>query len=290
MLGHDALKIAVVLGGEPMPMAEDLASGLAARGHRVRVYRLEPDFERLERRLHADAPDVVSQHAMDPAAVAAVRGLPVLHTLHLPPSEALLEACLRSRAGFATPSSFLARAWEAAGLERVHVIRCGMAEPRGFPAVVRPLALVSNRAGARAALRAGLGIAMPGARSSAHFPGARFSGDDLARKLAHCAVCIAPQGPEGFDPISVQAQLAGCPVAGYSGDGLAELVEQGVSGFLVAPGDEPGLAAAARRAATLDRNAVRASARGRLALAPMLDRYESELRAISRRSAVRLVA
>ncbi len=285
MMGHRALKVALVVGAAPNPMADDLASGLAARGHRVRVHRVEPGLERLARRLHAEAPDVVSQHAADRAAFAAVEGLPVLHTLCVPPSEPLLAACSRSRAWFAAPASFLAHAWEAAGLERVHVIRGGMAEPHGYPAVVRPLVLVSDRAGARAALRAGLGIAMPGVRSSAH-----STRDELARKLAHCAACIVPQGPDGFDPIAVQAQLAGCPVAGYAGDWLAELVEQGLSGFLVAPDDEAGLAAAVRRAATLDRHAVRASARRRLALAPMLDRYESELRAIARRSAVRLVA
>jgi hypothetical protein len=283
--GRRSLKIALVAGDASCPIAEDLAAGLAARGHRVRVHRVQADFERLARRLHAEAPDVVSQHAADRVAFAAVEGLPVLHTLHGTPSEPLLDACTRSRAAFATPSSFLARAWEAAGLERVHVIRAGLAEPQAFPAVVRPLALTSDRAGALAALRAGLGIAMPGARSSA-----QRSRDELARKLAHCAVCMVPQGSLGFDPLAAQAQLAGCPVVGYAHDSLAEMVEQGVSGLLVAPGDELALAAAARRAATLDRHAVRASARRRLALQPMLERYESELHAIARRSAVRLVA
>lgn len=276
-----ALKIAVVVGPGPSPLAEDLASGLAGRGHRVRVHRLDADFAKLARRLHAEAPDAVSEHAAHPAAFAAVEGLPVLHTLHVPPGAALLDACSRSRAAFAAPSAFLARAWEGQGLERVHVIRAGVAQPQAFPAVVRPLALVSERAGALAALRAGLGIAMPGTRVSRH---------ELERKLAHCAVCIVPETAGAFAPLAAQAQLAGCPVVGHAHESLAELVEPGVSGILVAPDDPLALAAAVRRATALDRHAVRASARQRFALGPMVERYESELRAIARRSAVRLVA
>jgi glycosyltransferase involved in cell wall biosynthesis len=280
------LKIAVVAPQEPCALAEHLAHGLASRGHRVRLYRSEPGCDRLVRRLRAEVPDVVSDLAGDPWAFAAVEGLPVLHTLLGAPSTSLLDACSRSRAWFATPSSFLARLWQRAGLERIHVIPGGLPECRGMPAVVRPLAVVTDRAGALAALRAGLGISMPGMPSSP-----RFSREELARKLAHAAVCIVPPSLAcAFDPLAAQAQLAGCPVVGYAEGPLAEIVEDGVSGILVAPGDEPALAAAARRAAALDRHAVRASARRRLAFAPMLARYESELRAIARRSAVRLVA
>jgi glycosyltransferase involved in cell wall biosynthesis len=283
MLRPVPLRIAVVAGGEPCPIAEDLASGLAARGHRVRFHRGDAGYDKVFRRLRAEAPDVVSQHAAGLLAFAAVEGLPVLHTLHVPPSEGLLEACGRARAWFATPSRFLARAWQEAGLERVQLIPGGVPDHCRIPGVVRPLALVADRAGALAALRAGLGICI--------LTAATGSGDALARKLAHAAVCIAPQAPaRGFDHLAAQAQLAGCPVVGPACEPLAEVVEPDVSGFLVAAGDERGLADAARRAAMLDRHAVRESARLRLALEPMLDRYESELRAVARRSAVRLVA
>lgn len=273
------LRIAVIADLEASPIAEDLASGLAARGHRVRLYRADEECDRLFRRLRAEPGDVVSHHAVEPAAFAAVEGLPALHTLHVPPSAPLLEACVKARAWFAAPSAFLARAWRAAGLERLRVIPAGVPDCRRLAAVVRPIALVADRGGALAALRAGLGISMLGSR------------DDVARKLAHSAACIVPEGLAGaFGRLAAQAQLAGCPVVGFADEPLAELVEQGVSGLLVAPGDDAGLAAAVRRAAALDRQAVRASAQRRLALEPMLDRYESELRAIARRSAVRLVA
>jgi glycosyltransferase involved in cell wall biosynthesis len=278
-----ALNIAVVEpAGDACPLAEDLVSGLSARGHRVRLYRDAADYQRLFRRLRADAPDVVSQHAGDPEAFALAEGLPVLHTLHVPPTPALIEACTRCRAWFTAPSTFAAQAWQAAGLERIQIISGAVAD---FPlpsAVVRPLALVADRTGAVAALRAGLGIAMPSLLGVPR--------KELWRRFAHAAVYVAASEPSAFDWIAAQAQLAGCPVVGYALGALPEIVEDGRSGWLVAPGDQRALAAVARRAATLDRHGVRASARPRLGLERLLDRYESELRAIARRSAVRLVA
>ena len=139
------LRIAVVDGREPCPIAEDLATGLAARGHAARLYRGEPDVDRLMRRLRADAPDVVSDHAGDAAVFAALQELASLHTLHVPPRGRLAEACLGSRAWFATHSELLALAWRDAGLERVQVLPAALAEFRRVPAVVRPVALVADR-------------------------------------------------------------------------------------------------------------------------------------------------
>ena len=279
MLRHSRLRIAVVAGEGACALGADLASGLGARGHRVQLHAGDAGCERLARRLRAEPLDVVSHHASDASSFAAVEGLPALHTLHVAPTERLVRAALRARGAFATASVWLARAWQDAGLERVQVVPAGVPDSRRLPAVVRPLALVVDRDGAMAALRAGLGITM------------LRTGDDAARKLAHSAVCIAARGSACvFDRLAAQAQLLGCPVVGYADEPLAELVEDGVSGFLVAPGDAPGLAATVRRAAALDRHAVRESARRRLAFERLLDRYESELRAIARRTALRLVA
>ena len=281
---HELLAIAVVAPGNgECPIAEDLAVGLAQRGHRVQICRGEPGYERVFRRLRAGAPDAVSQHAGDPQAFSLAEGLTVLHTLHAAPSPALVDACLRSRAGLAAPSVFSARQWQTAGVERIRVIPGGVPQLPLPPAVVRPVALVADRAGAMAALRAGLGMAMLGTL--------RGTRQAMWHKLAHSAVLLAASGEAGsFDSIAAQAQLAGCPVVGYASGALPEIVEDGRSGFLVAAGDERALAAAVRRALLLDRHLVRESARPRLRVEPMLDRYESELRAIARRSAVRLVA
>jgi len=274
-----SLNIAVVApGGEASPMVDDLACGLTARGHRVRVYRPDAGYARVFRRVRAEGSDVVSDHAGDPDAIAFAEGLPVLHTLPVLPAPALVEACARSRARFAVLSALAEQQWRAAGLERLQRIAPGLADFPLPPTVVRPVAVVDERAGAMAALRAGLGIAM-----QAMLPGRR----QLWDKLARSAVCIVARD---VDWLAVQAQLAGCPVVGYASGALPELVEDGVSGLLVAPGDAAALSAAARRALTLGRRGVRESARARLSAAPMLDRYEAELRALARRSAVRLVA
>lgn len=278
-----ALHIAFVAPREPCPMVEDLAAGLAARGHRVRVHDGEDGYDKLFRRLHAERPDVVSQHASAPEAFALAEGLPVVHTLHVPPSPVLAAVCASVRARVIVSSSHMAREWQSAGVARIQVIAGGVADSPLVPAVVRPLALVADRTGAVAALRAGLGIVMLSTLGRTR--------RELWRRLAHCAVCVPGADARGaFDWIAAQAQLAGCPVVGQASGALPEIVEEGVSGFLVAPGDEPALSAAVRRALSVDRRAVRESARARLALEPMLARYESELRAIARRSAVRLVA
>jgi glycosyltransferase involved in cell wall biosynthesis len=244
---------------------------------------VEAGYERVFRRVRADMPDVVSIHANEPGVFFLADGLPALYTLHVAPKPLLVEAALHCRAWFTAPSDFLASVWRAAGIERIHVIHPGVADFPLPPAVVRPLALVADRTSAVAALRAGLGITMLGTLGGAR--------EDLSRRLAHSAVCVAATDDRAtFNWIAAQAQLAGCPVVGYAEGALTEMVEDGVSGLLVRPDDEPALTAAVRRSLGLDRRAVRESARARFGLAPMVDRYESELRAIARRSAVRLVA
>jgi glycosyltransferase involved in cell wall biosynthesis len=81
--------------------------------------------------------------------------------------------------------------------------------------------------------------------------------------------------------IAAEAQMAGCPVAGYARGGLVEAVEDGVSGFLAEPDDVTALAAAARASLTLDRAAVRKSALQRLSLDASLDAYETALAAVA---------
>ncbi|MGH7145621.1 MAG: glycosyltransferase [Planctomycetota bacterium] len=55
--------------------------------------------------------------------------------------------------------------------------------------------------------------------------------------LAHCSVW------EGLPRVAVQALLAHRPVVAYRADGIGEMVHDGVSGLLVAPGDDAALAA-----------------------------------------------
>jgi glycosyltransferase involved in cell wall biosynthesis len=101
--------------------------------------------------------------------------------------------------------------------------------------------------------------------------------------MAGASVTLLPvHWDEPFGLVGAEAQMAGCPVAGYARGGLVEIVEPGVSGFLSNPDDINGLARAALAATKLDRAAVRASAVNRLGLDASIDAYEAALAEVAR--------
>jgi glycosyltransferase involved in cell wall biosynthesis len=71
--------------------------------------------------------------------------------------------------------------------------------------------------------------------------------------------------------------VAGTPVVAYRRGGLPEVVEDGVGGLLVEPGDEDAFVAAIGAACRLDRSAVRAGARSRLLIDRCAADYEAAL-------------
>src|SRR5262249_62132220 len=91
----------------------------------------------------------------------------------------------------------------------------------------------------------------------------------------------APRGrrPSGggapFGLVAAEAQSAGAPVVGYRRGALPEIVRDGVSGLLVAPGDGRAAALALRDAVRLDRAAIRRHAEERLRLGPAVAAYEA---------------
>jgi len=283
-------------------VVSDLASGLVRRGHRVRLYSAEAGYERLFRRLRADGADVVSHHAADARAIELAAGLPVLHTLRVPPSAgAVVRALRESSAPLTAASEYIAPQWRDAVGRDVQVIRDGVPDFAPVTALVQPIALIAGRierehsiaSAMRAALAAGLAVhvvaevadpayfarevaPLVGARVRLHAPASRR---DAWQRMAASAVCLATD-----DIAAAEAQVAGCPVVGYARGALPEIVEQGVSGFLVPAGDGAALTIAIRRALALDRRGVRASGRARLLIEPTLDRYEEELGALAERS------
>ncbi len=291
--GVDLIEIPVAAGADQalmMPGSKDepAASPAIRRG-----------FELLFKELRRLGADVVSQHAFDAEAIEMSDGLPVLHTLHMPPiSNRVLGEVLKSRAAFATVSESCRRAWAAAGAGQVSVIRNGVPIFMVEDVPIRQDALLAGRlspekgfedgiAAARAIGLRPVVVGVPYDRSyqldlsqAAVLP--PQSRSQLWQLMAGASVTLLPvHWDEPFGMVGAEAQMAGCPVAGYSRGGLVEIVEPGVSGFLTEPDDVKGLAEAALAATKLDRVAVRASAMNRLGLDASLDAYEAALAGVA---------
>jgi glycosyltransferase involved in cell wall biosynthesis len=256
-------------------------------------------FELLFKELRQLGADVVSQHAFDAEAIEMSDGLPVLHTLHLPPiSNRVLGEVLKSQAAFVTVSESCRRAWAKAGVGQVGVIRNGVPVFTVEEVPIREDALLAGRlspekgfedgiAAARAIGLRPVVVGVPYDRSyELDLSGAVAMPPQPRSKLwqlmAGSAVTLLPvHWDEPFGMVGAEAQMAGCPVAGYARGGLLEIVEPGVSGFLSEPGDVKALAEAALAATKLDRAVVRASAVDRLGLGASIDAYEAALAAVA---------
>ena len=280
----DATAALVMPGGPAPPPAPGVAAALEAM-----FGSIDPET------------DVISQHAFDAPAFELASGWPVLHTIHLPP---LVPAVVRAAAGvdparLATVSNSCRASWKDAGVEIGHVLRNGVPDQRGDGGSVEAVALVAGRISpekgiehaVQAANAAGIRVWIAGA---AYDPGyapdltaaeklGPLARDDLRRVMGRSAVTVcAVRWEEPFGLVAAEAQMAGCPVAGYRRGALPEVVEEGVSGFLVEPENIGALAGAIRRCLELDRGDVRSSALRRLGMEPALDGYEGALREAAR--------
>jgi len=70
---------------------------------------------------------------------------------------------------------------------------------------------------------------------------------ELALGMRRAGVFVLPSLSEGLGRVVVEAMATGTPVIGSQVGGIAEIVEDGVTGFLVPPGDEAALADRLRR-------------------------------------------
>ena len=84
---------------------------------------------------------------------------------------------------------------------------------------------------------------------------------------------------EPFGYSVVEAMACGTPVIAYSRGSMPEIVEDGITGFLVT--DVADAIAAVSTAARLDRSVIRATAVARFDVAAMVDRYVAVYRAIT---------
>jgi len=279
----DADMALVMPGGAEPPPAPQVAAAIA---------RMLADV----RDLDADA---VSQHAFDAPALEGARGLPVLHTLHLPPIVRAVVAAARTAPAsqLATVSRACHDDWLAAGVEVARILPNGVPDLQvgtAHDGAALVAGRISPEKGIEHALAAARSAGLPVRLAGGHYdPGyaVDLSGVELLGSLARdrlrhamagsaVAVC-AVRWEEPFGMVAAEAQMAGCPVAGYRRGALPEVVEEGVSGFLAAPDDVGALANAIRRCLTLDRAQVRRSALRRLGIEAALDRYEVALQEIA---------
>jgi UDP-glucose:tetrahydrobiopterin glucosyltransferase len=248
---------------------------------------------------------VLHTHAFDAAAIrhAAGTATAVVHTLHLPPDAEIAAAVAEARRAPRTPAVACVSAAQAHDWARHCAVDAVL--PNGVPVAAigwdrRPgdaavfAGRLSPEKGAddavRIALRSGLAVEIYGAAYDADYaqrcrerwrghPSVRFCGAvgrrTLWRRLARALALLAPScWDEPFGLAAAEAQAAGTPVVGYRAGGLAEVVAEGRSGFLVEPGDVEAAAAALGRAGGLSRASCRRHAEEHLDIAATAAAHE----------------
>jgi len=255
--------------------------------------------------------DVIHNHAFDAPAVrhATALSAPVLHTLHLPPDDVVVAALrLAARSGrppaIATVSAFQAKAWrEMVPVDEVLLPTVPTGEIPWSPAAGNGAVFagrLSPEKGVAEAIdiagAAGVPIDVYGDAYDASYareaimPRAARPGvsvhpavprASLWEVMANAAVVLYPVlWDEPFGMAAAEAQACGTPVVAFRRGGLAEVIADGVTGFLVPPGDTQGAAAAVAQATALSRTACRHHAETTLDLQQSLDAHERLYRRI----------
>lgn len=336
--------------GGSQAFVSDLARGLAGRGHDVHVYAAsgshipgvtvidtgadpaslagtryrasapaapvapaaEAAFAAAYARLREDRYDVVHNHAFDAPAVrlAATVQAPVVHTVHLPPDQAVA-AALRDAADSARPpviaavSTAQAAAW--ARIVPVGAILEPLIPTRVIPwsetatgGAVFAGRLSPEKGAADAidiAVAAGLPLDIYG---DVYDPG--YSRDQIGPRRARPGVTVHPAVPrrslwtvmaraavvlcpsrwdEPFGMAAAEAQACGTPVVAFQRGALGDVIADGVTGFLIPPGDVQAAAEAAGKAAGISRRACREHAARHLDLERSLDAHQRVYRRIA---------
>jgi glycosyltransferase involved in cell wall biosynthesis len=293
---------------------ESLAATLyrASASTRPNLGAAEAAFASVYAQVRGDRYDVVHNHAFDAPAItlATKLGAPVVHTLHLPPDQAMAAALRQAGQGgeplaVATVSASQARAWRQ--VARVD-------------AILRPLvptALIhwSRRAGVGAVFggrlspEKGAAEAIDIARAAGvdiHVYGDAYDADYTREKIsprrglpgvtvhegvprtslwaamARAAVVLYPvQWDEPFGMAAAEAQACGTPVVAFKRGALSEVVAHGLTGFLVPPGDVRAATEAVARAAEISRPACRNHAEAHLDLEQSLNAHEQLYRRLA---------
>ena len=257
--------------------------------------------------------DVVHNHAFDAPAIELAGSLsaPVVHTLHLPPEPAIaaaLRAAMNAGGGRAPAvagvSAFQAKAWS-------RVVPVDAILPPYVPTRVIPWSpaagdgavfagRLSPEKGAAEAIdiarAAGIAVDVYGDAYDADYareqigprrewPGVRVhravARTSLWAAMSRAAVVLCPaRWDEPFGMAAAEAQACGTPVVAFRRGGLGEIVADGVTGFLVAPGDAAAAADSVAKATSVSRPACRGHAERHLDLERSLDAHEQLYRRV----------
>ena len=256
--------------------------------------------------------DVVHNHAFDAPAVSLATGLnaPVVHTVHLPPDQAVTAALRLVAQGEDAPavagvSEFQAATWRP--VTRVDAVLPPLVPTRMVPwsAATGNGAIFAGRLSPEKgtaeaidiAQAAGMRIDIYGDAYDAQYAREQIdprrgltgvavhpaiSRASLWAAMAQAAVVICPaMWDEPFGMAAADAQATGTPVVAFKRGGLAEIISDGVTGFLVAPGDIQSAADGVRNAVQISRSACRDHAENHLDLERSLDAHEQLYRHLS---------
>ncbi|MDR0343876.1 MAG: glycosyltransferase [Nocardiopsaceae bacterium] len=284
----------------------------AAGGSAAGSSLAESAFTTAYRAMRATRYDVIHNHAFDAPAVrlAAMLPAPVVHTLHLPPDGAVSAALRRLTRTGSPPAVAAVSEFQAVAWRRVAAVDAIL--PPYPPAGVIPWLATAGRGalfagrlspekGAADAIDIARTAGMPidvygdvydqrysqeqiGPRRS--WPGVSLHQGvpraSLWEAMARAAVVLCPaRWDEPFGMAAAEAQACGTPVVAFRRGGLSEVIMDGVTGFLVPPGDVAAAAEAAAKAAGLSRPACREHAEARLDLELSLDAHERLYRRVT---------
>ena len=292
-----------------------LSGALVRQGQpREFVAALDDAYERVFRMVEHAGYDVVHSHGFDPAALRRARAgaAPLIHTVHLPPEPAAV-AALQEAQRAADPAVVVgvsisqARAWSP-------FVRFDRVVPDGVPVDRIPWSdrpgsgLVfagrfSPEKGADAAisiaLAAGQRIDLYGTaydeayarairRRHERDPNVTFHDAvpraDLWQRFAAARAVLCPSDvEESYGLVAAEAQAAGTPVVAFARGALREVVDDGVTGFLVEPGNVGQAADAVGRVGSIDRRRCRRHATERLNLESCLAAHEDLYASVSAR-------
>jgi glycosyltransferase involved in cell wall biosynthesis len=99
-------------------------------------------------------------------------------------------------------------------------------------------------------------------------------GKDKDKFYGNCQVFLAPiQWDEPFGLTIIEAMACGTPVVAFNRGAMPELIVDGVTGYLVEPGDNDGYVKAVEKARLLDRKKCREHIERNFSIKKMVSEY-----------------